>query len=77
VTAPRAVATPFQREWKCSGCGTVLGTVSAGGDLYLTAVYTAVEHARYGVIVRCSCGASRAFDNGRVIIRTGAVLSSS
>jgi hypothetical protein len=42
--------------------------VTGSGDLIVTQPYAIIERARSGVIVRCSCGSSKAFDGRRVVI---------
>ena len=58
---------PTPIRWTCP-CGKELGTISKGGNLHVTADNVLVERTRLTVIVRCSCGQSKAFNGRRVSI---------
>ena len=60
-----AKPTPFP-SWECTSCHKPLGRTTRAGDLVSIAPGTIIEVGRISVVVRCSCGATKAF-NGRHI----------
>jgi hypothetical protein len=75
MVQPRATSRTSAREWRCPRCGSPLGHVTGSGDLIVTAVSSLVELSRVTVVVRCGCGAAKAFDGQRVIVRKVGVVS--
>lgn len=67
MTTPAPTPPNPGKQFTCR-CGRVLGTISTGGNLHVTADNVLVERSRLTVVVRCVCGQSKAFSGRRVMM---------